>query len=221
MGMLMLALALLAAVFGAVETTSAQTSDDGFIKGYAAAVLERDFRLNVPSLRVENGIVMLQASDLRDVNRNAVVEARSRIRGVVRVSVQDATAAPPAPPEATPPAPAKTVDLGTGIFPGGEHLFRPLIADPRWPHFAVEYQYYIADKKLGSVAAVTFGESLNFYRSRLGPLWWGVGLQAGVFGIFDLEAESKDLINADYFVAAALDFRHDALSGLMRVFHQS
>jgi hypothetical protein len=220
MGMLILALVLVTTVFGAVET-SAQTTEDGFIKGYAAAVLERDFRLPAPSLRVENGIIMLQAADLGAVDRNAVVEALSRIRGVVRVSVQDATAAPPAPPEATPPAPPKTVDLGTGLFPGGEHLFRPLIADPRWPHFAVEYQYYIADKKLGSVAAVTFGESLNFYRSRLGPLWWGVGLQAGVFGIFDLEAESKDLINADYFAAAALDFRHDALSGLVRVFHQS
>jgi hypothetical protein len=213
---------LLAAAFGRVATTSAQTSEDGFIKGYAAAVLEREFRLKVPSLRVENGIVMLRASDLSGVNRHAVFEALAGIRGVVRVSLVDATAPPPAPSTATPAtAPTQTTDLGTGAFPSGEHLFKPLIADPRWPHFAIEYQYYIADKKLADVGAVSFGESLNFYRARLGPAWWGVGLQAGVFGIFDLDAPSKDLINADYFVAAAGDFRYDALSALMRVFHQS
>lgn len=222
-GTIVLVLVLLAAAFARVATTSAQTGeDDGFIKGYAAAVLEREFRLKAPSLRVENGVVMLQASDLPGVNRNAVVAALSGIRGVVRVSLVDATAPTPAPAEATPPTPSKqTTDLGTGAFPGGQHLFKPLIADPRWPHFAIMYQYYIADRKLTDVAAVTFGESLNFYRARLGPAWWGVGLQAGVFGIFDLGAESKDLVNADYFVAAAGDFRYDALSALMRVFHQS
>lgn len=218
-GMVVLALVILATAFGRVETTSAQPSEDGFIKGYAAAVLEREFQLKAPSLRVENGIIMLQASDLPGVNRNAVIEALSGIRGVVRVSLVDATAPPPAPSESTPPT--KTTDFGTGAFPAGEHLFKPLIADPRWPHFAFEYQYYIANKKLADVAAVSFGESLNFYRAKLGPAWWGVGLQAGVFGIFDLDARSQDLVNADYFVAAAGDFRYDALSALMRVFHQS
>jgi uncharacterized protein DUF1207 len=215
-----LVLVLLAAALGSVSTASAQTSEDGFIKGYAAAVLEREFHVNAPSLRVENGVITLQASDLAGVNRNAVVGALSRIRGAVRVTLVEAPTAPPAAAEATPP-PKLSVDFGTGAFPGGEHLFKPLIADPRWPHFAIEYQYYIADKKLGDVAAVTFGESLNFYRARVGPAWWGVGLQAGVFGIFDLDASSKDLVNADYFVAVASDFRHDALSALLRVFHQS
>jgi hypothetical protein len=217
--MVVLVFVLLATAFGRVETTSAQARDDGFIKGYAAAVLEREFHLKAPSLRVENGIITLQASDLPGVNRNAVIEALSRIHGVVRVSLVDATAPPPALSEGTPPK--ETTDLGTGAFPSGEHLFKPLIADPRWPHFAIEYQYYIADKKLADVVAVSFGESLNFYRARLGSAWWGVGLQAGVFGIFDLDAPSKDLVNADYFVAAAGDFRYDAFSALMRVFHQS
>ena len=46
-------------------------------------------------------------------------------------------------------------------------------------------------------------------------------MQAGVFAIFDLDAPSMDLVNADYFVAIPFAFRHDDFSGLLRVFHQS
>ena len=35
-----------------------------------------------------------------------------------------------------------------------------------------------------------------------------VGLQAGVFSIFDLAADSKDLINADYLVAIPLSLKN-------------
>ncbi len=48
-----------------------------------------------------------------------------------------------------------------------------------------------------------------------------VGIQAGVFSIFDLGAESLDLVNADYFVAIPLSFKKDNFSALARVFHQS
>lgn len=34
-----------------------------------------------------------------------------------------------------------------------------------------------------------------------------VGIQAGVFSIFDLDAESYDLINADYTVGVPLSFK--------------
>ena len=216
---------VLATVPGLVTRAAADVGGDGYISGYAAAVLEREFHRAAPSLRVDNGVITLVAADLQGLDRRVVVAALSRIRGVVRVTVLDAAA--PAPPA---PAPAATTleatkaakaDLGTGIFPGGEHLFKPLIADPRWPHFAIEYQYYINDKKLKDVGAVSFGETLNFYRDRLGDGWWGIGLQAGVFALFDLDASSMDLINADYFVAPALSARYGDLSGLLRVFHQS
>src|SRR5258705_448488 len=83
-----------------------------------------------------------------------------------------------------------------GYIPGGELLFKPLIADPRWPHFSASYQRYLDDKQLKDVAAVSFGETFAFYRGRLGAGWWEIGLQAGVFALFDLDAPSKDLINA-------------------------
>src|SRR2546429_8496104 len=56
---------------------------------------------------------------------------------------------------------------------------------------------------------------------RLGRGWWEVGVQAGVFAVFDLDAFSKDLVNADYLVAFPLSYRYADFSAMLRVFHQS
>ena len=118
-------------------------------------------------------------------------------------------------------APAQAADeLSTGFLPDG-HVFRSLIADPRWPHFAASYQYYLNDPKLGDVAAVSFGESFTLYRDKLGTGSWEAGFQGGVFAFFDLDAESKDLINADYMAAVTVAYRLDHFSALGRLFHQS
>lgn len=55
----------------AVSHAAAAPSDDSFIAGYAAAVLEREFSLTVPSLRIENGVVSLAASDIATADRPA------------------------------------------------------------------------------------------------------------------------------------------------------
>ena len=47
------------------------------------------------------------------------------------------------------------------------------------------------------------------------------GIQAGVFAIFDLDAESLDLINADYLIGIPLVFRKGNFSNMTRIFHQS
>ena len=220
---------VLAAVLCGGAIASAESPTDGYIAGYAAAVLEREFHLLASSLRVENGIITLHASELPEVDRDAVIERLTRIRGTVRVAVIDTTAmsigqpaAPAAEPAvAEPPGPKVFNELRTGLFPGAELLFKPLIADPRWPHFALAYQSYLNDKSLKDVAAVSFGESLSIYRDQLSHGWWEVGIQAGVFAFFDLDAVSKDLVNADYFVAALGAYRYEHFAALMRLFHQS
>jgi hypothetical protein len=207
----------------------AMPGSDGFIEGYAAAILERDFRLSAPSLRVQNGVVLLSPADLVGRDQAAIVAALSAIRGVVRVQITDgATAAPVAAPARptvaagpTPIRPRVLEHLETGFLPGGEPLFEPLIADPRWPHFSASYQRYLGDRQLKDVAAVSFGETFALYRDRLGAGWWELGVQAGVFALFDLDAPSMDLINADYFVAVPVSYRHGDLSAMLRLFHQS
>jgi hypothetical protein len=135
------------------------------------------------------------------------------------------TAAPPespgeTAPEAPPVSRRSTTRLEGGLLPGGQ-LFRPLIADPRWPHFAAAYQYYVNEGEITHVGAVSFGETFTLYRERLGRGWWETGVQAGVFAVFDLAADSKDLINADYLVGVVLGYRHERFSALARLFHQS
>lgn len=209
---------------------SAASADDSYIKGYVTAVLEREFNLFLDSLRVEDGVLTLTAEDLVGADREKVVARLSSIRGVVSVKVVEPEG-PRFSTTSTLPQSATATDQGDGlrnskVLPIGflrEGLvFDPLLADPRWPHFSVSYQRYIGDRDFKSVAAVSFGETFSLYRDNLPFGGQGeLGLQASVFAIFDLDAVSKDLINADYFVGLPVSYRNGAFSGIARVFHQS
>jgi hypothetical protein len=168
--------------------------------------------------------VTIDPADLVGVDVARVREALAGIPGIVRVEIVTGPAAPAGPPGApsrpAPLTPPARRHFEVGLLPGGQ-LFRPLIADPRWPHFAAAYQYYVNEGELTHVGAVSFGETFTLYRERLGGGWWELGVQAGVFAVFDLAAESRDLVNADYLAAAVLAYRHGDFSALGRLFHQS
>jgi hypothetical protein len=192
---------------------------DAWLEGYAAAVLERDLGLTVPSLRAHGGVITLSAAELVEGDRPRVLAALRAIRGVTRVEIVEGP--PPAPVTETPGAPLRVLaDWQTGLLPGGT-LFRPLIADPRWPHFAASHQVYLHDRQLTNVGAASFGESFTLFRDRSGRAWWEIGIQAGVFAVFDLDAASKDLVNADYLVGIPLSWRYGDWSAMLRLFHQS
>jgi uncharacterized protein DUF1207 len=216
-----LAIALVVVVaIGSTGSAGLAAQTDAWLEGYAAAVLEREFRVTVPSLTVRHGVIQLNAADLNFVQRDRIVSALSAIPGVVRVDVIEA-GAPPPPVAATPTGPPVVLsEWQTGLLPGGT-LFKPLMADPRWPHFSAAYQRYIDDRQLKDVGAVSFGESFTLYRNKLGPLWWEVGVQAGVFSVFDLDAASGDLVNADYLVGIPLSARYEDWSAMLRLYHQS
>jgi hypothetical protein len=210
-------LVLLVAALAAVPAGGAPPSD-AWLEGYAAAVLEREFKLTAPSLRVKGGVITLSAGDLTTADRARVVAALSSMPGAPRVEIRAVSgAAPPPSPDAPPRVLA---EWQTGLLPGGT-LFKPLMADPRWPHFAASYQRYLGDGQLTDVGAVSFGETFTLLRERYWDAWWEIGIQAGVFAVFDLAAESADLVNADYFIALPFGYRHGDFSGLLRVFHQS
>ena len=218
------------------SAAAAAPTEDAFIAGYAAAILEREFSLTAPTMRVQDGVITLAAAELGAADRARVVAQLQRIPGVKRVVVLEAGAPPlpgaaPLPGMAPPPsAPAPTStaseplrilsDWQVGWLPGGV-LFKPLVADPRWPHFAAAWQYYINDKQLGNVGAVSFGESFSFYRDRIAGAWWEIGLHAGVFSVFDLDSNSADLVNADYLVGLPLSVRYEDFTAMFRIFHQS
>jgi hypothetical protein len=171
-------------------------------------------------------VVTLVAEELPADSLDKIVSALSAIRGVLRVEIASPT-------EATSPAPPATArrDAGTTSAPAErarfvflstqEPLFRPLLADPRWPRFSVALHQYVDDPELENVGATSFGHTFPVFRGDLPAGRWELGFQAGVFAIFDLDASSKDLINADYWVGVPLVYRKDDVSAFVRLFHQS
>ena len=107
-------------------------------------------------------------------------------------------------------------------FPSDD-VFRPLLADPKQPQFFATYQSVrVRDAKTSAnVGSVGFGENFGFHTNRRGCNGWQVGVLAGVFAQFDLDAASSDLINADYVIGIPVSWRGGAWSSRVRLYHQS
>jgi hypothetical protein len=198
---------------------AAPSPDDPYLAGYAGAVLEREFGLPPRAVTVQHGVLTLDGAQLAGTDRAKVLATLSSLPGVVRVKVREAAA--PAPAVSAGAAPAAVSALPTGWLPIG-HLFQPFLADPRWPHFSAAYRYYLDNPDLTHVGAVSFGETIPLFRDNsFAGSQWEAGIQAGVFALFQMDAPSKDLLNADYFAALYGAWRRGPLSALGRVFHQS
>lgn len=201
-------LTLVGALFLTLAATTpvgaASEPNDSYIQGYAAAVLQREFQIKPSAVSVEDGVVSVRA-DLSESEKARLRKILGQVAGVRDVRIE----------------PAET-RLKGWIWLPGRALFKPLIADPRWPRFGAAYQRYFDDRELTDVAAVSFGEALPI--GRYNPSYggaWEIGLQAGVFAIFDLDSDSFDLINADYFAAIPVTYSIGNFSALFRIFHQS
>jgi Protein of unknown function (DUF1207) len=221
-GLVFVVVTLVAVAACSTSAAAAETRpEDDYLRGYAAAVLQREFRITPRSLSVRNGVLSIGVADLAGADRARVLAALRAIPGVARVEVQDHPGLTPAPPVTDVSGPPQVLsELQTGMFPGGE-LFPRLIADPRWPHFSLGYQYYVDDADFTNIGAVTFGETFTFYRDRIGGGWWEIGVQAGAFAVFDLDSSSLDLLNTDYLGALTGAYRYNRFSALTRLFHQS
>lgn len=118
---------------------------------------------------------------------------------------------------------SQTVPTDTGgltAAPRGQ-LFQPLIADPKTPRFDISFLRATSDVRRTTVWAVASGENFGIVRWQRGRRGIQLGLSAGVFAQFDLEAPSTDLINADYVVGFPVSYRMGAISGQLRIYHQS
>jgi hypothetical protein len=189
---------------------------DQFIAGYATALVERDFPGSDIAIRVESGTVWIKAQELDCGASERLRVTLLAVPGVREVRTANlhpvAALARPAPQALSEP----------DILPSGT-IFPALLADPRWPHFSASYQYYI-NKAAGvrHTGSATFGETFSLLRSRVmeeGEV--ELGIQAGVFSIFDMDTPSTDLINSDFRVAIPMTYRHGDNTALFRIFHQS
>ena len=205
---------------GFSASASAAPARDDYIAGYATAVVEREMRLGGRDLSVKDGVITISSANLSVPEREKLIAALSGIPGVLRIVIADPKdLGGTQPPGRT----TTTIDekLPIGFLPPSQ-LFKPLMADPRWPHFSLAYRNYIGDKELKNVGSANFGESIALFRSN-GPFGgqWETGLQAATFSIFDLDSNSRDLINSDFFVGLFGSYRVGDFSLFSRLLHQS
>ena len=219
----LVALLCLVVAAAAGPVSAADVDNDAFIRGYATAVLEREFNVDADALKVSDGVVTVAASGLNEAQRRKLVETLSSIDGVKRVDVAAALAEPtPVPDDDVRVADDAIAPVVADRLPVSSRVFDALLADPRWPHMSASYHYYDNHSLAREVGAVSFGGRGPLFEGETdsGDLW-ELCLQAGVFAAFDLASDSLDLLNADYFVGPALALRRDDASMLLRLFHQS
>jgi hypothetical protein len=183
--------------------------DDAYIAGYAAAVLEQSLGWPADSytLRVNNGRLHLDARDHEDAT--AAREALAAISSVRKVRLADATDT------------AAGGRVAGRWFPTPE-LFRPALADPKEPRFFVSTRHYDTDTDKLWLVEVGYGTDFPVYgRIDEAGNGWNVGISGGLFGLFNLEGDSFDLINADYTVGIPFAWRQGKTSGRLRLYHQS
>ena len=230
-----------AAILGPSLPAAAQNDlpgrQDVFLAGYVSAVLERDFAVSGDAASVRDGVVTLRLEAIAGKSSTEIARALEKLKGVRAVRITEAGAAAPAvapgtlagstaqarpAAEGLPVSPRATPTEQTVALPPGKPLFDALLADPRWAHFSASYQYYDNDDDVRHAGSTSFGETFSLLR---GPAPydgnWELGFQAGVFALFDLDSESKDLINADYWVGIPVTYRRDNFSAMARLYHQS
>lgn len=195
---------------------AAGPTNDEYIRGYAAAILQRDFQITAESLQVRNGVIFIQNLEASDLVDDRIKKSLTAIDGVKNVVVTRVGEVGVTQQEKT------EITSEVNVFLPRDLLFNSLLADPRWPHFSASYQRHVNSDRLENVGSATFGETFSFYRIG-GP--WGslieIGLQAGVFSIFDMDSSSTDLVNADYIVAVPISMKKNNFSMMAKIFHQS
>ena len=217
-GLYLVALILLFQMMLSFEACAGNLSDT-HMEGYALSILEQNFSITSGSVTVREGIMTVVVPKIGKLEQERLTEALSRIRGVKDVVIVVDQGRPAGEENVKRGVPV--ADTNSHWFPSGR-LFEPLHADPRWPHFAATIRSYLSGGEGGvnTGFAGDFGETLAIYRGGTSSHKWDVGIQAGVFSLFDVE-NSKHLLNADYIVAALTSYRSGNLSMFLRYFHQS
>lgn len=207
---------------------NATNADDAYIAGYAAAELKYKLQLEPPALPVKDGVITLPAAGMSGADRARAAKALAEIPGVSAVKIAetsevDSKEAAALAAGSTTSTTAESLVLPTGLLPTG-HLFKGLLADPRWAHFSAAYRNYQTNNFDGrDIASVSFGETIPFYRANIGnsTAQWEAGLQAGVFSDFNLDASSSDLVNTDFIASIYSSARAGQFSAFGRLYHQS
>ena len=99
------------------------------------------------------------------------------------------------------------------VFPIGE-LFEPIVADPKEPQFSAGLHRVESSGRLGEFTAgvVSYGEHFGLMRWEKGNnQQWQLSIVGALFAQFNMIADSKDLVNADYGIGISGTHRRGPL----------
>jgi hypothetical protein len=210
----------LVTLLAALALAPAQADDAaGYLRGYLDALLDSRYPslgLHVQQLSTPDGTqVTLGARDCLSAARRHEVERLLAATRAVQTVQWSAVARCERAPAAT------DTPLALRWLPE-EELFAPLLADPRQPRFSMSYQRYRTTADHFNAASVAFGEYFPFATGILGRSGSSqIGIQGAVFALFNLDAPSSDLVNADYFIGFPLSYRKGPWSATLKFYHQS
>jgi hypothetical protein len=120
------------------------------------------------------------------------------------------------------PASFSAPAVETIYLPLGD-LFRPLLADPKEPHFYLSYRYYVYQSQSINTATGGFGEifGINRYVDRIDGSAWQINFGGGIHAQFNLDMPSRALVNADYTIGFPVSYRKGPVSLRIALYHQS
>ncbi|MBF0411328.1 MAG: DUF1207 domain-containing protein [Desulfamplus sp.] len=122
----------------------------------------------------------------------------------------------------------------SALFPQGQ-LFYPSMASPKEPRTHVTYlKLKLPDESLETINGVEPDDTINIGSVGFGDSFglvrwsgwgdndaWQLNISGTVLAQFNMDADSMDLINADYIIGFPLSYRNGFFSARARFFHQS
>lgn len=185
---------------------------DEFLAGYVTGLLEAhvpELALGVQETRPDGTVVLTGSACPVPEQRERVTRLLIDRPGVRALEWNLACEVAPAPE----PVRVETLPLGV--------VFQPLRADPREPQFSVRYQHHEVDGESFNAGDVSFGGYFALAEGRSGQTSSQLGIQGAVFALFNLDAPSHDLVNADYWIGLPYSWRRGRWSARARIYHQS
>jgi hypothetical protein len=121
------------------------------------------------------------------------------------------------------PQPTKQVEQRSATLFPVDSLFVNSLSSAKEPRTHVTWLRLNLPGSSFNVGSVGFGDSFGLVRV---PGWgasdaWQLGISGSVLAQFNMDAESLDLINADYIIGFPLGYRNGVWSARARLFHQS
>jgi Protein of unknown function (DUF1207) len=217
-----------AAVLWATTASAFAAGQEDYLRGYVDALLDSRYPglgLRSHVIAVDGSVTLSSRTCLGPSQKRDIEDLLATTGRVKTVHWDQSTdcdkAAPVSQSENAVSKNEMSVPIDVRALPASE-LFAPLQADPRQPRFSVSYQHYRGNSTEFSAASVALGEYFGLAQGMFGQAGSSqIGIQAAVFALFNLDAPSSDLINADYWIGLPISYRRGPWSYLIRLYHQS